>query len=97
MLVNVMKDDKKLFKTTFVDNLSMQGKPAYLNEGGLEGIKRIKTGRYKDRLIYMFVCEAYPRCSFGVFVSEEDAYDLCVSRGKSCLVDVLGLMLDVVD
>lgn len=97
MLVDVYKNNKKLFKTTFVDNLSMQGKPAYLNDGGLEGIKRIRTGEYKNKLIYMFVSEAYPKSSFGMFISEEEAYDMCINRNKCCLVDKLKLLVDVVD
>lgn len=67
----------------FIDNLTLSSSPSYLNEGGQLGIKRLKT----NQLVYMYYDPVYPSASRAEFISEEDAYIMCLNRGKLAVVD----------
>ena len=68
----------------FKENLNIHG-PRYLNEGANMGLIRDKQGR----LILMYQHEEFPSSDHAEIVSEEEAYELCLNRGKQCLVESL--------
>lgn len=71
---------------TFKENLNIYG-PRYLNEGANMGLIRDKKGR----LILMYQHEEFPSSDHAEVVSEEEAYELCLNRGKQHLVEELHL------
>lgn len=68
----------------FKENLNLYG-PRYLNEGANMGLLRDKKGR----LILMYQHEEFPSSDHAEVLSENEAYELCLNRGKQCLVDAL--------
>lgn len=77
--------------TEFVDNLTLSNAPSYVNENGLVGIKRLTGGRYDGFLLYMVYDVRFPKNSYGVFITEEEAYKECLNRGRLDVAYDLGL------
>lgn len=69
---------------TFKENLNVRG-PRYLNEGANMGLIRDKQGN----LVLMYQHEEFPSSDHAEYISEEEAYELCLNRGKQCLVEEL--------
>ena len=59
--------------------------PRYLNEGANMGLIRDKKGR----LILMYQHEEFPSSDHAEILTRMRAYELCLNRGKQCLVDAL--------
>lgn len=68
----------------FIPNLNVRG-PRYNNEGCNMGLCRSKNGK----LIVMYQHEEFPSCDKAFYISEEEGYELCLSRGKQYLVEKL--------
>ena len=66
------------------DNLTQPNKPYYVNDGGRIGLKRLDSsyGRFENSLVYMFYDPDYPRTSYAMIISEEDAYQKCKDKDK---------------
>ncbi len=90
MLIPVYnKNNKKIGQTPFIDNLTFDNKPSYCNESGRLGLVRVRDGKYKNKLILLYYDEFFSSCSRGEFITEDEAYDLCLSRGKLQLTERL--------
>ena len=85
----VIENNKTLMYVDFKPNLNLSGVPAYVNEGGAIGLKRIHKGKYKGKLVFMYRDLYFPSSSFANFIDEEEAYDLCFQRGKFELINRL--------
>ena len=72
---------------TFEDNLTLPSSPPHVNEGGQIGIKRLNKGEYKDKLVFMYYDPLFPSGSHASFISEEEAYTMCLNRGKLNVVE----------
>lgn len=90
-IIPIINNKKRVASVRFVPNLNLAGEPSYVNEGGNMGLIRIKDGRFKDRLVVMYENEFYPSQNRGEFISEDDAYDLCLSRGKNVVIKRLNI------
>lgn len=66
----------------FTDNLNLRDVPYYLNESENQGIIRIKEGKYTGKLVFMSQNDFYPSCNYARFITEEEAWERCVNRGK---------------
>lgn len=86
-LIPVYKRNREILGTyTFKQNLNVRG-PRYLNEGCNMGLIRDTQGN----LVLMYQHEEFPSSDFAEYVSEDEAYELCLNRGKQCLVEELHL------
>jgi len=72
---------------TFKPNLNVRG-PRYLNEGANMGLIRDKTGK----LVLMYQHEEFPSCDRAEYITETEAYEICLNRGKQCLVEELHII-----
>lgn len=92
MLIPIYNNkNQKVGQTPFIDNLTFDSKPAYCNESGRLGLVRVKDGKYKNRLVLLYYNEYFSSCSRGEFISEEEAYDICLSRGRLQLTERLNI------
>ena len=83
MLIPILFGKRDIVGTVeFKPNLNLHGEPAYMNEGCNIGIVRVPEGTYKGRLVYMIQDEFWPTANRAEFISEREAYELCVQRGK---------------
>ncbi len=85
------KNNKKIGQTIFIDNLTFDNKPSYCNESGRLGLVRVREGKYKNKLILLYYDEYFSSCSRGDFISEDEAYDICLSRGRLNLTEELNI------
>lgn len=90
-LIPIISNNKTVTTVKFEPNLNCNNKPSYLNEGGNIGLCRIQKGRYRNRLVIMYEDEFYPSCNHGEFITENDAYNLCISRGKNMVIKKLNI------
>ena len=94
MKLIVFDNQQPVCTVKFKDNLTIHGKPDYVNENGRMGIKRIKAGRFEGRLVYMFVDCEYPERSYAEFIEEKDAFRLCWSKKKYEVIDELDIKFE---
>ena len=87
--VPIYDENHRIIRTVeFVDNLTLNHPPYQIQEGWCSvGLKRLNKGRYKDMLVLMFYDNFFPSCSHAEFISEEAAYELCLNRGKSSVIE----------
>lgn len=90
MLIPVYDDQRRIIETvTFIDNLTLSDAPDYVNENGQLGLTR------KDGVLYrMYYSDDYPNTSYAYEVTEEEAYEICLNRGRLYLVDELQITPD---
>lgn len=81
-------------KVKFEDNLTLQGEPAYMNEGGEIGLVRGEKGRLRKKLVFMYKDNFYPSSSFAFVISEDEAYEICRIRGRYSVIDKLDICAD---
>lgn len=78
--------------TVFEDNLTLHNVPDYVNMNGHLGLKRLSCdGIYDREILLMYYDPQNPECSYAEFISELDAYKLCLSKNKKELANKLGL------
>lgn len=85
-LIPIYFGKQRITTVAFEPNLNVQNVPAYVNESCNMGIVRIEKGYYKNKLVIMYEDEFYPSHNMGEFISEDDAYDLCIKRGKNNII-----------
>lgn len=69
----------------FEENLNVGG-PSYLNENCNMGLVRIDNGQFEGKLVLMYENEFYPSENRGGFITEKEAYELCLNRGKNNII-----------
>lgn len=92
VMIPVYDDQLHILRTVeFTDNLTLSHVPDYVNQNGLMGLKRLKRGRWEGCLVIMYYDKRYPSHSYAEFISEEEAYHVCLNRGKLELATQLGI------
>lgn len=79
--------DEILGTVSFEDNLTLSSMPSYVNEGGRVGIKRLSN----SRLVWMYYDPVFPSASRAEYISEEDAYEECLNRGRLNVVELYNI------
>lgn len=85
-LIPIMEEGEIIATIPFNPNLNLKGVPSYLNESCNMGIARINEGEHKNKLVLMYEDEFHPTSNRGHIISENDAYELCVNRGKYSVI-----------
>lgn len=87
-------ENRRIIRTVkFVDNLTIDTPPYQVLERGCGvGLKRLKKGKYQGMLVLMKYDYWNPTGSEAEFISEDEAYELCLNRGRAKLIEELGLM-----
>lgn len=93
-IIPVKVNKKTVTTMKFEPNLNLSSGPSYVNEGGNIGLARVPKGKYKDKLVFMYEDNYFPSRNYAEFISENDAYDLCISRGKNMIIKKLDIHPD---
>ena len=82
-LIKVLDDNNNIIDCVpFIDNLTLQNEPEYVNANGRVGLTRCTSRRNKGQLVLCYFYEENQQDSYAVFISEKDAYSLCEQRNK---------------
>lgn len=92
-LIPVFLKSRIVATVPFVNNLHVNG-PSYLNDSGDMGLVRVNRGKLRGKLILLYEDEAYPKANHGRIISENEAYELCVIKGKYNLVKKFNIQPD---
>lgn len=77
----------------FVDNLTLDNVPPYRNFNGRVGLTRCTSERYYNQLVLCYFYKEDQEKSYGEFISEKDAYNLCAARNKLDVANRLNINL----
>lgn len=85
--------DKIIGLVNFEDNLTLSDAPAYVNQNGKIGLKRLdkRYGKLENNIVFMFYDPKYPKTSYAEIISDQEAYIYCLNRGKLKLANKLQL------
>jgi len=75
----------------FINNLTLEDVPDYVNENGLLGICRVTMGRLDNEIVLMTYDCKKPSASYAEVIDKKLAYDWCMHRNKPELVEELEL------
>ena len=75
----------------FKPNLNIGNTPGYNNESCNMGLIRIPQGKYKGNLAILYENECYPDTNWGEIISDHQAYELCINRGKTNIINKLNI------
>ena len=78
---------KPLCDVTFIDNLTREGVPDYVNMNCRIGITEYPGARYEGWYVLMYYDTYCPSRSYGELLSPEEAYDELERRGRHDLID----------
>lgn len=92
-------DGRVVTTLPFEPNLNCVDDPSYVNEGCNLGLKRIDDSvplkrideEYRGNLVLMFEDEFFPTQNHGRIISENEAYELCLKKGKNALIKKLDI------
>lgn len=86
--------DMELIGTVpFKDNLTLSHAPDYVNMNGYMGIRRLCN----DEIVLMYYDKHYPSRSYAERIDEEEAYRVCLRRGRLDVAKELGLELELME
>lgn len=93
-LLPIVNDDLKIIGTVeFEDNLTLRNVPDYVNMNARIGIKRLDEsyGKLEGELVIMFLDTYCPKSSYAEIITQKEAYQYCLNRGKLDLASKLDL------
>lgn len=90
--IPVLDDDGKTICTVnFVDNLTKQDVPDYVNMNCLIGLVKYPGIRFMGYYVLCYYDKYYPSRSYGEIISPEEAYNICNRNGRYDLIALLDI------
>lgn len=93
-LLKVLDEENNEVDTVeFIDNLTVEDAPNYVNFNGLVGLNRLTSEKYKGKLVICFFYPEEQELSYAEFIGEGEAYNMCSHRNKLDVAYQLGINL----
>lgn len=88
MFIKIYEDNKVIGLVKFVNNLTLEDVPDYVNENGELGIKRVNMGRLDNEIVLMTYDSVNPDSSYAEVITEKEAYEWCLHRNPKLMEEL---------
>ena len=93
--IPVLDDDGKTICTVnFVDNLTKQDVPDYVNMNCLIGLVKYPGIRFMGYYVLCYYDKYYPSRSYGEIITAEEAYNICLKNNRQDLIEELDITFE---